>query len=73
MKLKEFKETPREIRDAAFVTAKKDWLSILLHDWYGGDHDEHIDEFLAKEGVDIFNPSDSDIAVAFGKFVAGKV
>jgi hypothetical protein len=68
MKLQEYKDTPQEIKHAAFVQARKDWLSILLHDWFSGEHDEHIDNFLAA-GVDIFQTPDAEIARGFGIYV----
>jgi hypothetical protein len=72
MKLQEYKDTPCEIKNAAFVTARKDWLSILLHDWYIGMLDDLIDEYLAKTDLDIFQTPDADIATGFAQFAREK-
>lgn len=72
MKLSEYKATPREIKNAAFVQARKDWLSILLHDWYSGQLDHLVDEYLAKTDLDIFQASDADIATGFAQFAREK-
>jgi hypothetical protein len=71
MKLQEFKDTPKEIKSAAFVMAKKDWLSILLHDWYSGLLDDLIDEYLASD-IDIFNVTDDTVADGFAAFARSK-
>lgn len=72
MKLAEYKATPREIKSAAFVMARKDWLSILLHDWYSGLLDDLIDEYLAKVDLDIFQTPDADIATGFAQYAREK-
>lgn len=68
MNLQTYLATPAAIKDAAFVQARKDWLSILLHDWHHGQYDMHVPDFLAHGGVNIFDVSDAQIAEALPRF-----
>lgn len=72
MKLQEYKDTPKDGKAQAFVQAKEDWLSILLHDWYSGLLDDLIEEFLNTPDLDIFQPSDGQIVNAFAQFASSK-
>ena len=68
MDIQQYAALTGDDKTKAFEEAKKNWLRILLHDWYSGDLDNWIEEFLAWPDLDLFTPTDDTIAVSFGRW-----